>query len=306
MWAFREAERSESGRDVLTFVLGAAGGLALGLLVSRAAEPVARARSGSGLRQRARAVVDRYGPARLRREPREQADLMELEDAVIDAMLEDEVLRERGIDVGALSVGVIELSGAVATDDEADRAVRVANTVPGVRTVLNRLDVEARARAGAGRAAQDDDDDGAAATEWGWSGLNSGMGRRRQGRSTDPDRPDDSQHIRQKDLDYTDRAQWMEEGLAAKNPRTSASADDLREPTRPGFDDDEMDNQDPHGQHTATTDDAPPQRFNTDSRVGEGLKPGTELALEAADLPVKPHAAPGSGGGADRERKDKG
>ena len=32
-----------------------------------------------------------------------------------------------------------------------------------------------------------------------------------------------------------------------------------------------------------------PQALNSDARVGEGLKPGTELMLEAADVPVKPH-----------------
>lgn len=299
MWSFREPEHADRGRDVLTFALGAAGGLALGLLVARAAEPVAERALGSDLKRRARAAVRRFGPARLRREPLEQAELMELEDAVIDALLGDEVLRERGIDVGALSLGIIELSGSVDTEAEADHAVAVANAVPGVRTVVNRMDITARLRP------RRDNDDDASATEWGWSGMNSGMGRRRQGRQTDPDRPDDSRHMREKELDYTDRSQWMEEGLAAKNPRTSATSDTLRSANRPDFDEDELDNQDPHGKHAPVTRDEPPQEFHGSSRVGEGLKPGTELDLEAADVPMKPHGAPGAAGGADRERDTK-
>jgi hypothetical protein len=302
VWSFREPEHAaDRGRDALTFVLGAAGGLAIGLLVARGgAEPATERALGSDLKRRARAAVRRLGPARLRREPMEQAELMELEDGVIDALLSDEVLRERGIDVGALSAGIIELSGSVETDDEADRAVAAANAVAGVRTVVNRMDVASRLRP------RRENDDDASATEWGWSGMSSGMGRRRQGRQTDPDRPDDSQHSREKNLDFTDRAQWMDEGLAAKNPRTSASADDLRSTSRPDYAEDELDNQDPHGKHAAVTRDEPPQALNSDARVGEGLKPGTELALEAADLPQKPHGAPGAAGGADQERDRKG
>jgi hypothetical protein len=32
-----------------------------------------------------------------------------------------------------------------------------------------------------------------------------------------------------------------------------------------------------------------PQALNSQARVGEGMKPGTELRLEQSDVPIKPH-----------------
>ena len=101
--------------EALVFALGAAGGLALGLFLSKgmpaAPEPVRQA--GARIRDRAREMAQSYGPARLRRGAREELQLSRLEDAVLDAFLRDEVLAERGIDVGCISRGIIELSGGV-------------------------------------------------------------------------------------------------------------------------------------------------------------------------------------------------
>ena len=66
-------------------------------------------------------------------------------------------------------------------------------------------------------------------------------------------------------------------------------------PNPTNFREDELDNQSPFGKHAVAQGnptDGPPQALNSQSRVGEGMKPGTELALEAADVPVKPHQHP--------------
>ena len=61
--------------------------------------------------------------------------------------------------------------------------------------------------------------------------------------------------------------------------------------SRTNYAEDELDNQSPYGKHAIPVPEQP-QALNSQSRVGEGLKPGTELALEAADVPVKPHSHP--------------
>lgn len=116
--------------------------------------------------------------------------LLRLEERVADALADDPVLGSRPIEVGALTVGIIELTGPVRDEWEADRAVTIAQRVPGVRTVLNRLDHEIvedhlantldRYEAG---------DPSLQGTRW--YGMGVGMGQRRQGRETDPDRPSD-------------------------------------------------------------------------------------------------------------------
>lgn len=299
MRVFQEPEGSDVGRDALAFTLGAVGGLALGVILSRRAAPqeVGR-RLGSGLREKARSVATRLRPARLRRMAVEQDELTRLEDAVLDAFLGDEVLRERGIDVGAISPGIIELSGSVWTEEEADRAMHVANAVVGVRTVVNRMEVEqeaehlrrnAQRRGGA--------EDGADALDHQISGV-ARMGRRRQGYETDPDRPDDSQEIETDALDRADREQWEREGYAHRNSSKTVRPE-VQNAERTHFDEDELDNQDPHGKHAKLTLDEPPQALNTGRRVGQGLKDGEHLFLEHADLPAKPH------GGMETEGEDR-
>ena len=282
-----QQEEPEYGKGAAVFALGALGGLAIGMMLSRRQPPARAAALGNDLRERvrtagerARTAARRLQPARLRRMAGEQADLTMLEDRVLEVFLGDKTLSERGIDVGAISAGIVELSGSVWSEAEADHAVAVAGAIPGVRTVVNRMDVEsatARGRGGEGL--------GDSAR---WSGRGVGMDSRRQGRETDPDRPDDSQAQREEALEGADIRQWQEEGLAARNSRTS-SRPEVQEPNRTGFDEDELDNQDPHGKHSAVTLDAQPQKLNTSSRVGERPKTGTQLQLESAELPVKPH-----------------
>lgn len=314
MWDLRERHEADLRTDALTFVLGAAGGLAIGLLLSgRVAPAASRARERAGerlrgraedlraragdIRSRAAGVASRFRPGRLRRAMREQDELTGLEDAVLDAFLADEVVGERPIDVGAISRGIIELSGSVYTDEEADRAVRLAQRVAGVETVVNRLELEDDGRRRAGAPLRDDEE---ARRETSWTGLQSGMGRRRQGRETDPDRPDESQHLREVALENADRREFeLETGhirpINAARPEPLAAR-----PLR--FREDELDNQEPVGPHTHAVPREPRgPDLNTGARVGEGPKPGTELRLEASDLPVKPHGEPLRPGGGEGE-----
>ena len=294
MRVFQEPE-SDSGRNALTFTLGAVGGLAIGMLLSRRAAPEQFTRIGTGLRERAKTVARRLRPARLRRMAVEQEELTGLEDLVLDAFLADSILSERGIDVGAISHGIIELSGSVWTEEEADRAVHLANSIPGVTTVVNRLDVETEARYRernrhvAGEADEGDEaEEGDEFEGSEWTGRMIGMSRRRQGRQTDPDRTDDSQPQTTKALRDADLAQYEDEDIAYEQPRVQRRPE-IADPWQVNYDEDELDNQDPHGKHAAYTLDEPPQELNSGARVGEGLKTGEHLILEDSDLPLKPH-----------------
>ena len=261
-------ELEEAGRHRLAYTLGTLGGVALGALmlrglrelVGREEAPVARAR---------------FRPGRLRRPPEVRDALVRLEDAVLDAFTGDGVLANRGIDVGAISEGIVELSGSVATRAEAAHAMAVAQGVAGVSTVVNRMEAEDERR----RASSGADVGTGAGGEW--TGLRSGMGTRRQGRDTDPTRTDDSQSQREIALDDADRTQFGDEGYF---DRMGSGPGGSARPAR--FREDELDNQSPFGQHASP---AQPPALNSQARVGQGIKPGVELNLEAADLPVKPH-----------------
>ena len=64
-----------------------------------------------------------------------------LEERVLEAFRNDPILSERAIDIGAIGDGIIELTGWVHEADEATHAVTITRGVPGVETVVNRLDV---------------------------------------------------------------------------------------------------------------------------------------------------------------------
>lgn len=282
-------ERSDN-QDALIFALGATGGFALGLLLSGRVQPRERARAiGGAVGRRVRDLRDMAGrlrPARLERAPLERSDLTALEDAVIAAFLADDILGERGINIGAISAGIVELSGSVSTEEEAERAVRLARRTRGVNTVVNRLEIEDQTR----RAAAGNGDDAEDVTEMAeWQGRRGGMGRRRQGRQTDPDRSDDSRHIREDAVEDADRAQFADEGYG-RYPRNAERPEPPRRGKKPRFDEDELDNQTPAKKKAGIIDEDQPAGAPT-IPVGEGLKPGVELALEAADVPVKPHGA---------------
>jgi hypothetical protein len=276
MSLFRDPNEGQWERNAATFALGALGGLTLGVLVSRL---LPNESGGDGeFGQRARGFVRRLQPARLRRLGFEQDDLDRLENSVLNAFLVDSVLSERGVDIGAISPGIIELSGSVRTEEEAQRAVRLASRIAGVRTVVNRIDVEELSRRAGGF--EVDDSGGRGFLQEGRVG---GMGRRRQSIMTDPDRPDDSQQRKEEALAAADRDQWSDEGLASGVSRTD-SRPEVQSSNRTNFREDELDNQDPHGKHRAETLDDQPQELRSESRVGEEMKPGTRLRLERSDL----------------------
>src|SRR5687768_3906848 len=112
---------------------------------------------------------------------------MELEERVLEAFSNDPILQERPIDIGAISEGIIELTGWVNADSEVAHAVTVARGVPGVDTVVNRVAVrpaEDMLDATARKYADGDP----TLTESHWAGQSVGTGRRRQGNSSEFDR----------------------------------------------------------------------------------------------------------------------
>lgn len=278
MLEMRGSNSNGWGEGAGVLVVGALGGLALGLLIA-----TRKGASARSVGERARGASARLRrPERLQGPANRQQSFGALEDAVLDVFMADEVLGERPIDVGAVSAGIIELSGSVRTEQEADRAVAAARRVGGVHTVVNwmEVDVELRHQDQVRRRQQAED---AALAERQHSGMSIGMGVRRQGEETDPDRPDDSQHQRERALEEADRDQWQNEGYT-KRPRMAARPEDPRPDHDPHFRDDELDNQDPHGKHGTVTLDQPPQDLHPEVRVGEGIKPGVELELERAGL----------------------
>jgi hypothetical protein len=113
-----------------------------------------------------------------------------LEEATVEALRADAHAGRRAIDVAALGNGIIELTGTVATEDEARRAVEVAQRVDDVHTVVNRLAI-GTVEEHIVRTRRRFDDGDPALMETHWYGVRVGTGRRRQGVSTDPDRNDD-------------------------------------------------------------------------------------------------------------------
>lgn len=259
----------------LVYAVGAVAGLALGAVLAKGMGGELGRGAAEGIRRAGR----RMRPGRLRRTAGEVELLVELEDRVLDAFLADRVLSEEGIDVGVVAPGVVELSGRVSDREAARRALREAQRLEGVWSVLNRMEIADGDDAAL--APEDEDADRGSGAEW--TGLRSGMGTRRQGRSTDPFRNDDSQHQRERAVEKADRDQWEDEGYHHR-PRMAARGNDPREPD---YREGELDNQSPYGKHA--TPRSPREERNSGARVGEGLKPGTELRLEGSDVPLKPH-----------------
>lgn len=271
-----ELEEGGGMARTLLYAIGAAAGLALGAVLARGLEGTV----GREAAERIRSAGRRMTPGRLRRSAGEVELLVELEDRVLDAFLADRVLSEQGIDVGVVAPGVVELSGMVSDRETARRALRAAQQLDGVWSVLNRMEIEDDDRP----ALLPEEEEGPRGSGAEWTGLRSGMGTRRQGRSTDPGRNDDSQHQRERAVERADREQWEEEGYHHR-PRMAARGNDPQNPG--GYGEDDLDNQSPYGKHATAR--PPRDELNSRSRVGEGLKPATELRLEGSDVPLKPH-----------------
>ena len=115
-------------------------------------------------------------------------DDQELEERVLEAFRNDPTLSERAIDIGAIGDGIIELTGWVHEADEATHAVTITRGVPGVETVVNRLDVRLAGSEESMEEEEIDDDPNTPLPGGRWEGQQVGTGRRRQGNSSEPDR----------------------------------------------------------------------------------------------------------------------
>jgi hypothetical protein len=213
---YRDDESSSAG-IVIGAVVGAVAGFAAGMLVAQ------RVGGFSGLSSKIRrrgAELRERGLRGARHAPEEEEDELEdyeedeleteaydesLEERVLEAFRNDPILSERAIDIGSISDGVIELAGWVETEEEAEHAVTIARGVPDVETVVNRIaigDDERRMSRAARRAREGD----IALTEARWEGSGVGTGRRRQGRSDEPDRHADPKVELQERWQGTDEA----------------------------------------------------------------------------------------------------
>lgn len=138
------------------------------------------------------------------------SDLDHLEDAAVDALRRDPQTGSAAIDVAALGPGMIELTGVVPTHEVAQRAARLMHALPGVRTVVNRLDtgaVEQHLASNRVRRARGEP----ALRERQWYGVRVGTGRRRQSADTDPGPTEDAVKRRSRGLEVT--AADISEGL---------------------------------------------------------------------------------------------
>ena len=176
---YRDEDSSQSG--LLYLAAGAVLGLAAGLVVAD------RFGGFSAITQKVR---DRVG-RRVDKEAEEDDELdledddEALEENVLEAFRNDPVLSERAVDIGSLGDGIIELTGWVREPDEATHAVTITRGVPGVETVVNRLDVRVAGRDDQ-MALEDDSNEPRPGGRW--EGQQVGTGKRRQGSSTEPDR----------------------------------------------------------------------------------------------------------------------
>jgi len=175
---YRDDDSQSSG--LLYLVAGAVLGLAAGLVVAD------RFGGFSALTSKVRERVARRRDA----DEGEDADEIDeedeaLEERVLEAFRNDPTLSERAIDIGAIGDGIIELTGWVHQADEATHAVTITRGVPGVETVVNRLDVRTALRE---PDEEIDDDPNAPIPGARWEGQQVGTGRRRQGNSSESDR----------------------------------------------------------------------------------------------------------------------
>jgi BON domain len=148
-----------------------------------------------------------------------------LEERVLEAFRNDPVLSERAIDIGAIGEGIIELSGWVDSEDEAELATTVARGTPGVDTVVNRLTVGNEDEMGEdelNRAEGAEEDPNTPLSGGRWEGQRVGTGRRRQGTSDEADRhadPKPGLEDRWLDEEHAIREAAGDVGEVAERPR---------------------------------------------------------------------------------------
>lgn len=133
-------------------------------------------------------------------EPLTELDV--LEDAAVDALRRDSTTGVCAIDVAAVSPGIIELTGVVPRHEVGQRASRLLHALPGVRTVISRLEVgsfEARLAGNRERQARGEP----STRERRWYGVRVGTGRRRQSPDTEPARNDDTVERKTRELEVS-------------------------------------------------------------------------------------------------------
>lgn len=189
-------DESSSSRGMIFLVAGAVAGVALGVFLAQRAggfsalSTKVRERFGRGEGRRVRGHADAsHGVADYDEEEDDfDADeAEELEERVLEAFRNDPIMSERAVDIGAVGEDIIELTGTVNDDDEADHAVTLTRGVPGVTTVVNRLAIRAQ-ETKRSRNARRYTTGEAMPNEGRWEGQQVGTGRRRQGTSQDVDR----------------------------------------------------------------------------------------------------------------------
>jgi hypothetical protein len=147
-----------------------------------------------------------------RRGERPTTSLDYVEDAAVEALRRDPQTAMCAIDVAALAPGIIELTGTVPTHEVGQRAARLLHSLPGVNTVINRLDtgaLEAQLAENRGRRSRGEPPSEGRQ----WYGFRVGTGRRRQSLETEPARDDDTLKRRTRELEVN--AADIAEGVAA-------------------------------------------------------------------------------------------
>jgi len=201
-------ERPIRGDGLLFLAIGAAAGIAAGVIVAQKmggfSALAAKLKDRLGVTDEDEFVADGYDEYEDDDDYDEEelSPLEELEERVLEAYHNDPVLSERAIDIGAIDEGIIELTGWVYAASEAEHAVTVARGTPGVDTVLNRLAIRAEEEQ-LGDSAERYSEGEDRFTESHWEGGGVGMGRARQGNSSEHNRNVDPKP------DLEDR--WMSE-----------------------------------------------------------------------------------------------
>ena len=250
---YRDDDTTSSG--LLFLAAGAVLGLAAGLVVAD------RFGGFSSLTAKLR---DRVGRLRPTDDDEYDSEIDEedeaLEERVLEAFRNDPTLSERAIDIGAIGDGIIELTGWVHEPDEATHAVTITRGVPGVETVVNRLDVR---MAGAEEPIEIDESPNAPLPGGRWEGQQVGTGRRRQGNSSEADRhadpkPDLEDRWLSKEKAIRDAA-GDTEGIAERRTSSKRHARGDRtggSPTSPSGV--------PKADHVANPDDSAPDTMRAD------------------------------------------
>lgn len=238
----------------ITVSLGAAGAVAMGFYLSR----------------RDRGAADTA-----------MLETRRTENRVRERIQGDGIALDGTLRISALTPGIVELSGTLKDENDAHRAVGLAQEIEGVHTVVNRIEVtEEGSRLARNRERYEAGEP--ELTESHWYGQRVGTGRRRQNPATDPDRRDDKVDTVTRELSAA-AAEEESESRVKVAPQTSGHSTGPAAPTHTGGVDE--------GEARGPTDprgDVTPREMNTSSRVGAAAKPGVERALEEAGLRRQP------------------